>query len=75
MKNFSYYLKFIYYSLVLESEKEKLMEILKGFVDNLCIILDQYSLFEEEILLMLFVHRYNKICKVFERGIRTGRIG
>lgn len=51
------------------------MEILRGFVENLCIILDQYSLFEEEILLMLFVHGYSKIGRIFERGIRTGRIG
>lgn len=48
--------------------------ILRGFVENLCIVLDQYSLFEEEILLMLFVCGYEKVVKIFERGMKTGRI-
>jgi len=65
----------MHYSLVLDSEKQRLMDITKGFVQNLCMILDQYALFEEEILLKIFVHDFSKISNIFKRGIRMGRIG
>lgn len=65
----------MHYSLVLDSEKQRLMDITKGFVQNLCMILDQYALFEEEILLKIFVHDFSGISNIFKRGIRMGRIG